>query len=271
MLLKFKSIAAIGALIGTLALAGCGQDEKNPNHIKVGVIVGAEQQVAEVAQKVAKEKYGLDVELVTFNDYVLPNEALSKGDIDLNAFQHKPYLDQQIKDRGYKLVPVGSTFVYPIAGYSKKIKSLDELKEGSQIALPNDPTNLGRSLLLLQKVGLIKLKDGVGLLPTVLDVTENPKNLKLVELEAPQLPRSLDDQQIALAVINTTYASQIGLTPAKDGLFVEDKDSPYVNLLVAREDNKDAENVKKFVQAYQSDEVDAAANKIFNGGAVKGW
>jgi lipoprotein, YaeC family len=271
MSLKFKSIAAIGALIGTLALAGCGQDEKNPNHIKVGVIVGAEQQVAEVAQKVAKEKYGLDVELVTFNDYVLPNEALGKGDIDLNAFQHKPYLDQQIKDRGYKLVPVGSTFVYPIAGYSKKIKSLDELKDGSQIALPNDPTNLGRSLLLLQKVGLIKLKDGVGLLPTVLDVTENPKNLKLVELEAPQLPRSLDDQQIALAVINTTYASQIGLTPAKDGLFVEDKDSPYVNLLVAREDNKDAENVKKFVQAYQSDEVDAAANKIFNGGAVKGW
>ncbi|WP_273830967.1 MetQ/NlpA family lipoprotein [Serratia bockelmannii] len=271
MSLTFKSIATIGVLIGTLALAGCGQDEKNPNHIKVGVIVGAEQQVAEVAQKVAKEKYGLDVELVTFNDYVLPNEALSKGDIDLNAFQHKPYLDQQIKDRGYKLVPVGSTFVYPIAGYSKKIKSLDELKEGSQIALPNDPTNLGRSLLLLQKVGLIKLKDGVGLLPTVLDVTENPKNLKLVELEAPQLPRSLDDQQIALAVINTTYASQIGLTPAKDGLFVEDKDSPYVNLLVAREDNKDAENVKKFVQAYQSDEVDAAANKIFNGGAVKGW
>lgn len=271
MSLKFKSIAAIGALIGTLALAGCGQDEKNPNHIKVGVIVGAEQQVAEVAQKVAKEKYGLDVELVTFNDYVLPNEALSKGDIDLNAFQHKPYLDQQIKDRGYKLVPVGNTFVYPIAGYSKKIKSLDELKEGSQVALPNDPTNLGRSLLLLEKQGLIKLKDGVGLLPTVLDVTENPKNLKLVELEAPQLPRSLDDQQIALAIINTTYASQIGLTPAKDGIFVENKESPYVNIMVAREDNKDAENVKKFVQAYESEEVYDAANKIFNGGAVKGW
>ncbi|AGB83706.1 D-methionine-binding lipoprotein metQ precursor [Serratia rubidaea] len=271
MSLKFKSIAAIGALIGSLALAGCGQDEKDPNHIKVGVIVGAEQQVAEVAQKVAKDKYGLDVELVTFNDYVLPNEALSKGDIDVNAFQHKPYLDQQIKDRGYKLVPVGNTFVYPIAGYSKKIKSLSELQPGSQIALPNDPTNLGRSLLLLQSEGLIKLKDGVGLLPTILDVTENPKNLKLVELEAPQLPRSLDDQQIALAVINTTYASQIGLTPAKDGLFVEGKDSPYVNLLVARENNKDAENVKKFVQAYQSDEVNEAANKIFNGGAVKGW
>ena len=237
MAFKFKTIAAVGALIGSLALVGCGQDEKDPNHIKVGVIVGAEQQVAEVAQKVAKEKYGLDVELVTFNDYVLPNEALSKGDIDANAFQHKPYLDQQIKDRGYKLVAAGNTFVYPIAGYSK----------------------------------MIKLKDGVGLLPTSLDIVENPKNLKIVELEAPQLPRSLDDAQIALAVINTTYASQINLTPAKDGIFVEDKDSPYVNLIVTREDNKDAENVKKFVQAYQSDEVYEAANKVFNGGAVKGW
>ena len=268
---NIKTFAAIGALLGSLALVGCDQQEKDPNHIKVGVIVGAEQSVAEVAQKVAKDKYGLDVELVPFNDYVLPNEALSKGDIDLNAFQHKPYLDQQIKDRGYKLVSVGNTFVYPIAGYSKKITSLDELQEGAQVAIPNDPTNLGRSLLLLEKVGLIKLKDGVGLLPTVLDVVENPKNIKLVELEAPQLPRSLDDQQIALAVINTTYASQINLTPEKNGIFVEGKDSPYVNLLVAREDNKDAENVKKFVQAYQSDEVDQAANKIFNGGAVKGW
>jgi len=268
---NIKTFAAIGALLGTLALTGCDQAEKDPNHIKVGVIVGAEQQVAEVAKKVAKDKYGLDVDLVTFNDYVLPNEALSKGDIDANAFQHKPYLDQQIKERGYKLVTVGNTFVYPIAGYSKKIKSLDELPEGAQVAIPNDPTNLGRSLLLLQHVGLIKLKDGVGLLPTVLDVVENPKNIKLVELEAPQLPRSLDDQQIALAVINTTYASQIGLTPAKDGIFVEDKESPYVNIIVTREENKDAENVKKFVQAYQSDEVEQAANKIFNGGAVKGW
>ncbi|WP_034912495.1 MULTISPECIES: MetQ/NlpA family lipoprotein [Erwinia] len=266
-----KTFAAVAALMGSLALAGCDQKEKDPNHIKVGVIVGSEQQVAEVAKKVAKDKFGLDVELVTFNDYVLPNEALSKGDIDANAFQHKPYLDQQIKDRGYKLVSVGNTFVYPIAGYSRKIKSLDELQNGAQVAIPNDPTNLGRSLLLLQKVGLIKLKEGVGLMPTSLDVIENPKNIKLVELEAPQLPRSLDDQQIALAVINTTYASQINLTPAKDGIFVEDKDSPYVNMIVAREDNKDAENVKKFVQAYQTDDVNEAANKIFNGGAVKGW
>ncbi|AWK13460.1 MetQ/NlpA family lipoprotein [Candidatus Fukatsuia symbiotica] len=271
MSIKLKSVTAISILIGSLVLVACGQKEKDPNSIKVGVISGSEQQVAEVAKKVAKDKYGLNVELVVFNDYVLPNEALSQDDIDANAFQHKPYLDQQIKDRGYKLVAVGHTFVYPIAGYSKKIKSLDELQSGSQIALPNDPTNLGRALLLLQKQGLLKLTNDVGLLPTVLDVIDNPKNLKLVELEAPQLPRSLDDQQIALAVINSTYASQINLTPAKDGLFVEDKDSPYVNLIVARADNKEAENVKKFVQAYQSDEVFTAANKIFNGGAVKGW
>lgn len=163
------------------------------------------------------------MELVTFNDYVMPNEALSRGDIDLNAFQHKPYLDQQIKDRNYKLTPVGNTFVYPIAGYSKKIKSLDELQDGAQVALPNDPTNLGRSLLLLQKQGLIKLKEGTGLLPTVLDVVENPKGLKLIELEAPQLPRSLDDNKIDLAVINTTYASQINLTPLKTAYLLKIK------------------------------------------------
>lgn len=283
-----KSIPVISALLGSLIIAGC--DSKEPNDIKVGIVVGAEKQLAEVSKKVAKEKYNLDVTLVDFNDYVLPNEALNKGEIDVNAFQHKPYLEQQIKDRNYKLAPVGKTFIYPIAAYSKKIKSPDdsqiegaknestnavespdESQSESQIAVANDPTNLGRSLLLLQKEGLIKLKEGVGLLPTVLDIVENPKELKLVELDAPQLPHSLYDQQITLAIINNTYASQIGLSPAKDGLFVEDTSSPYVNLIVAREDNKDADNVKKFVQAYQSEEVIEAANQIFNGGAVKGW
>ena len=236
----------------------------------VGASPAPHAEILEAARDLLADK-GYDLEIVEYTDYVQPNNALESGDLDANYFQHKPYLDQQIKDRGYKLVAAGNTFVYPIAGYSKKIKSLDELQDGAQVAVPNDPTNLGRSLLLLQKVGLIKLKDGVGLLPTSLDIVENPKNLKIVELEAPQLPRSLDDAQIALAVINTTYASQINLTPAKDGIFVEDKESPYVNLIVTREDNKDAENVKKFVQAYQSDEVYEAANKVFNGGAVKGW
>lgn len=271
MSLTFKKLAVVGALFSSLVLTGCGDKEKDPNQIKVGVVMGSEVTVAEVAKQIAKDKYNLDVELIVFNDYVIPNEALSKNDIDLNAFQHKPYLDQQIKDRGYKLAIVGKTFVYPIAGYSKKIKSLSELQDGASIAIPNDPTNLGRSLLLLEKEGLIKLKSGVNLMPTILDISENPKNLKIIELEAPQLPRSLDDKQIAIAIINTAYSSQIGLTPAKDGIFVEDKDSPYVNLIVAREDNKDSENVKNFVKAFQSDEVYKKADEVFNGGAVKGW
>lgn len=266
-----KKIAAVSVLLSTMVLAGCGQKEQDPNHIKLGIIVGSEQQVAEVAKKVAKEKYNLDVELVTFNDFVIPNEALNNGDIDVNAFQHGPYLERQIKDRGYKLAAVGNTFIYPIAAYSKKIKQVSELKDGAQVAIPNDLTNLSRALLLLQKQGLLKLKDGTGLHPSVLDIVENPKNLKIIELEAPMLPRALDDQQIDLAIINTTYASQVGLVPTKDGIFVESKDSPYVNLLVAREDNKDAENVKKLVQSYHSDEVAAAANQIFKGSAMKGW
>ncbi|MDC9590769.1 MetQ/NlpA family lipoprotein [Xenorhabdus sp. XENO-10] len=271
MSVKLKSIAAIGALLGTLILAGCGQEQRDPNHIRVGVIAGPELQVAEVAKQVAKDKYGLDVELTTFNDYVLPNESLSKGDIDVNVFQHKPFLDQQVKERNYKLAIVGNSFIFPMAAYSKKIKSLNELQDGSQIAIPNDPTNQGRALLLLQKQGLITLKEGVGLLPTILDITGNPKHLDIVQLEAPQLPRSLDDQKIAFAIINNTYAGQIGLTPEQDGLFIEDKNSPYVNIIVSRENNKSAENVQKFVKAYQSPEVEKEANKVFKGGAIKGW
>ncbi|MES4615458.1 MAG: methionine ABC transporter substrate-binding lipoprotein MetQ [Ewingella sp.] len=258
------------SLASALILSGCGP-KKDDNHIKVGISAGIDQPLWDTVKKVAKEKYNLDVEVVTFTDYVLPNSALSSGDIDANSFQHGPYLEKQIKERGYKLAAVGNTFVYPIAGYSRKIKSVSELKDGAQVAVPNDPTNLGRSLLLLQKQGLIKLKDNVGLLPTSLDIVENPKHLKIVEIEAPQLTRAIDDDKIDLAIINTNYSSQVGLTPAKNGLFVEDKNSPYVNIIVAREDNKDSQKVKDLVKAYQTDEVAAAADKIYHGDAVKGW
>ncbi|MGB2078960.1 MAG: MetQ/NlpA family lipoprotein [Vibrio sp.] len=268
--MNLKKLLAVAVASSALVLSGCGSEEaKDMSKIKVGVIAGAEAQVAEVAAKVAKEKYNLDVELVTFTDYVTPNAALDDGSVDANAFQHKPYLDKQAADRGYKFAVAGNTFVYPIAGYSKKIKSVDELKEGDRISVPNDPTNLGRSLILLEKQGLIKLREGAGLQATVRDIIENPKKLEIVELEAPQLPISLDD--VALSIINTTYASSIDLTPVKDGLFVEDKESPYVNLVVAREDNVNDENVQNFVKAYQTDEVYEQADKIFNGGAVKGW
>ncbi|EKO3571383.1 MetQ/NlpA family lipoprotein [Vibrio metschnikovii] len=264
---SLKGLLAIAA--AAIVLTGCGEKAVDMNKIKVGVIAGAEEQVAEVAARVAKERYNLEVQLVTFSDYVTPNAALNDGSIDANAFQHKPYLDRQIADRGYKLAIVGNTFVYPIAGYSKQITTLDELATGSRVAVPNDPTNLGRSLLLLQQQGLITLRDDIGLLATVRDITDNPKNLRIMELDAAQLPRALDD--VALAIINTTYASSINLTPEKDGIFVEDKNSPYVNLLVARQDNVNAENVQNFLKAYQTDDVYKAASEIFHGGAVKGW
>lgn len=266
---SLKGLLTIAAAASALVLAGCGEQAADTSKIKVGVMAGAEAQVAEVAAKVAKEQYGLDVELVTFTDYVTPNAALDDGSIDINAFQHKPYLDQQVADRGYKLTIAGNTFVYPIAGYSKQVQSVDEIQDGARIAVPNDPTNLGRSLLLLEQQGLLKLRENVGLLATVRDIVDNPKNITIVELDAAQLPRSLDD--VALSVINTTYASSINLTPQKDGVFVEDKESPYVNLIVAREDNVQAENVQNFVKAYQTDEVYQAASDIFQGGVVKGW
>ncbi|CAI2481914.1 MetQ/NlpA family lipoprotein [Serratia liquefaciens] len=271
MTFTLKKLTAALAVTSALLLTACGPTEQDNHHIKVGISSGIDQAMWAVVQKVAKQKYNLDVEVVTFNDYVLPNEALNNGDLDINSFQHKPYLEKQIQERGYKLVAVGNTFVYPIAGYSKKISSLSQLADGAQVAVPNDPTNLGRSLLLLQKQGLIVLKEGVGLLPTSLDIVSNPKNLKIVEIEAPQLPRALDDKQIALAIINTNYSSQIGLSPAKDGLFVEDKNSPYVNIFASRVDNQNSENVKNLVKAYQTDEVAASAAEIYKGDAVKGW
>ena len=259
--------AGAAVLLAGLLLAGCDQQSSDAKHIKVGVINGAEQDVAEVAKKVAKEKYGLEVELVGFSGSLLPNDATNHGELDANVFQHRPFLEQDNKAHDYKLVAVGNTFVFPMAGYSKKIKTVAELKDGATIAIPNDPTNLGRALLLLQKEKLITLKADTGLLPTA----DNPRHLKIMELEGAQLPRVLDDQKVDVAIISTTYIQQTGLSPVHDSVFIEDKNSPYVNILVAREDNKDAENVKEFLQSYQSPEVAKAAETIFNGGAVPGW
>jgi len=270
---SIKNLTKVTLVLSSFLILSCGGKSKNndPNHLIVGVESGPEYNLALVAQKVAKDKYGLEVELVQFNDYVMPNEALHQGDIEVNAYQNKPYLDIQAKQRGYKFAIVGNTFVYPIAGYSKKIKHLDELKEESTVIIPNDPTNSGRSLLLLEKTGLIKLKDDVGLFPTINDIIANPKHIKILEMEAPQLPRAIDDQKVAIAIINNTFATPVGLIASRDGLFVEDKASPYVNAIVAREDNKNETKVKNFVKAYQSPEVEKAALKEFKGGAIKGW
>lgn len=263
-----KVVIAIFALA---SLAGCAGKSHDANHIKVGVESGPEYALAQAAQRVAKDKYGLEVELVAFNDYVMPNEALRQGDIDLNVFQNRPFLDVQAKERGYHFAILGNTFVYPLAGYSRKIKKIDDLTDGATVIIPNDPTNSGRALLLLQTTGLLKLRDGVGLLPTVNDIVGNPKRLRILELEAPQLTRALDDQTVSIAIINNTFASAAGLVAGRDGLFVEDGRSPYVNIIVSRQENKDQDNLHEFVLAYQSSEVEQVATAAFKGGAIKGW
>jgi D-methionine transport system substrate-binding protein len=231
---------------------------------------GPEYAMAQAAQQVAKERMGLEVELVQFNDYIMPNTALFQKDIDVNVFQTRPFLEEQSGKRGYRFVVVGNTFVYPMAAYSKKIKTLSELKDGSTVVIPNDATNEGRALLLLQKAGLLRLKSGTGYTLRLTDIEENPRNLRILELEAPQLPRALDDNHVEIAVINNNFATKAGLF-LRDGVIVEDKDSPYVNLIVAREDNHEDEKVKKFVRAYQSEEVLLIAKREFHEGAVQGW
>jgi D-methionine transport system substrate-binding protein len=259
-------------LITLMSLSSCGNSTKNnPNRIKVGVESGPEYVVAQTAQRVAKEKFGLEVELVQFNDYIMPNTALFEKDIDVNVFQTRPFLEEQSRQRGYdNFVIVGNTFVYPMAAYSKKITSLDELADGSVVVIPNDATNEGRSLLLLEKAGLIRLAPGRGYAPRLIDITDNPRHLKILELEAPQLPRSLDDGKVQLAVINNNFAVKAGLF-LRDGIIVEDRDSPYVNLIVARTDNKDEDKVRRFIRAYQSEEVLSTAKREFNEGAIQGW
>ncbi|MFD2965770.1 MetQ/NlpA family lipoprotein [Sphingobacterium bambusae] len=260
------------ALLSSLLHAGaCNSGSDGSKKLKVGITGGPERAIAVAVQKEAKAKYGLEVELVLFNDYVVPNEALNNGELDLNAFQHVPYLQEQSVHRGYHLVAVGKTFLYPIAAYSKKIKQISELPNGATVTIPNDPANGGRALLLLQQAGLLSLTPKKGSLPTVRDILDNPKRIQIVELEAPQLPRTLDDPVVTLSIINSNFARQAGLRAEIDGLIVESKDSPYVNVIVARKGEEDNEDIKNFVKAYQSNAAELAAKEIFGGGAVKGW
>jgi D-methionine transport system substrate-binding protein len=236
--------------------------------IKIGATAGPHSQILEQVKKVA-ERDGLKIQIVEFTDYVQPNAALAAGDLDANSYQHKPFLDQQVKDRGYKITSVGYTVNFPIGIYSKKVKSLKDLKEGARFGLPNDPTNGGRVLLVLQDQGLIKLKPGAGLKASPLDVIENPKKLKFVELEAAQLPRSLDD--LDAAGINTNYAIPAGLNPGKDSIAKESTKSPYVNVIAVRDQDKDKPWVAKLVKAYQSEEVRNFVQTEFKGAVITGF
>ncbi|WP_154905602.1 MetQ/NlpA family ABC transporter substrate-binding protein [Klebsiella michiganensis] len=263
-----KMFSAVLIAASVTLLSACSPDEDNK--IKVAINTGPDEAIWKVVEQVAKEKYNLDVEVISFNDYVLPNEALNNKDVDANAFQTLPYLEAQSKERGYKFAIVGKTFVFPIAAYSKKIKNISELPDGATISISNETTTLGRSLLL-QAQGLIKLKEGTGYLPTTLDIIDNPKQLKIVEVDTPQLTRTLDDPNVALSIINTNFSAQAGLSAARDGLFMEGPDSPYVNAIVAREDNKDSKKVQELKEAFQTQQVADKAAEVYKGDAIKGW
>jgi len=236
--------------------------------IKVGVTPGPHAQVLEAAKAVAAKK-GLDIQIVEFSDYVVPNAALEAGDLQANSFQHQPYLDNQVADRKYKIVAVGNTINFPMGIYSKKVKTWDEVKSGATLAIPNDPTNGGRVLILLRDKGIIKLKDGTGFKPTLLDITDNPKKLKITEVDAAQLPRTLPD--VDVAGINTNYASQAGLDPVKDAILREDPKGPYANIIAVRAADKDKPWVKTLVESYQSPEVKAFIDEKFKGSVLATW
>ena len=211
-------------------------------------------------------KEGVDLEIKVFTDYVQPNVQVDQKRLDANYFQTLPYLNSFNEGKGTNLVTVIGVHVEPFGGYSKKVKTLAELKDGATIAIPNEGSNSGRALILLQKAGLIELKDPKNITATPIDIVKNPKKLKFRELEAALLPRALDD--VDLALINTNYAMEAKLNPTKDALFIEGADSPYVNFLVARPDNKDSVAIQKLAKALTSPEVKAFIEKKYSGAVL---
>jgi len=250
----------LGVALAASVLAAQAQDT-----VRIGVTAGPHAQIAEVARTVAARD-GLVLQIVEFQDYIQPNAALDAGDLQANSYQHLPFLQSQIKARGYKITPVGDTVTFPMGFYSKKVKSLDALPKGAKVGIQNDPSNSGRALALLQKYGAIKLKPGAGVSATLADIAENPKGLQIVPLEAAQLPRSLDD--LDAAAINTNYAVQANLVPTRDAIALEDAKGPYANLLAVRTADKDKPWVAKLVKAFQSPEVKKLVESSFGGSLV---
>ena len=262
---KFIAPLLVGVL--AFAIAGCGtntnQSSQTPKEIKIGATAGPHAQVAEAVAKEAK-KQGIDLKVVEFSDYVTPDKSLADGDIQLNAYQHVPFMENFNKQNGSKLVAIGKTILMPMGLYSNSVHSAADVPEGAIVAIPNDPTNGGRGLALLAKAGLITLKDGVGFKATVADITSNPKNLQIQELEAAQLPRSLDD--VVVAAIPMNYVQSAGLNVEKQGFFLEPKDEPLaVMILAVRDQDKDNETYKKIADIYKSDAIKQFINDTFKG------
>ncbi len=263
-----KGLSKRNLVLGALAaavLVATGMAHAQDTTIRIAVTAGPHAQIAEVARKVAARD-GLVLKIVEFQDYIQPNAALDAGDVEANSYQHRPFLDSQVQARGYRITAVGNTVTFPMGFYSKRFKSLADLPAGARVGIQNDPSNSGRALQLLQKAGVIQLKSTAGISATVADVVANPKGLKIVQVEAAQLPRSLDD--LDAAAINTNYALQAGLVPTRDAIAIEAPDNPYANLLAVRTADKDKPWVPKLVKAFQSPEVRQLVQSQFSGSMV---
>jgi D-methionine transport system substrate-binding protein len=265
-LCKQQLKALVGVLSLSILLCGCA-DKPNPTVLVVGTMAGPETELVEVAQTITQTRYGLTVKIIEFSDYNLPNAALQDGTLDMNIFQHLPYLQDAIQAHHYTIEPIGKTFLYPMAIYSQKVSALKALPTGAVVAIPNDPSNEARALLLLQNAGLIQLKHTHS--ASLYDIKQNPHHYQFRELDAAQLPRVLAD--VDIAVINTNFAIPAGLNPKRDALFTEDKSSPYANLIVIKNATTKKESIHEFIEALHSQAVLDKAKNIFAGAAIPAW
>lgn len=279
---KFKkNIFSIITLIGLLILTACGADTDSQTNdgaddevaqVKVGIVgEGPSNEQWYHLEEVLLED-NIELELVVFEDYATPNTALSSGDLDLNAYQHRLFLEEYNEDSGDDLVEIAATTFNPLGLYSDTITSVEEIEEGYSVAIPNDPSNGGRALILLQQAGLIQLDEEAGLLPTTDDITENTMNLDIVEIDAAQTPRAMSDQDFV--VINNDHATASGLIPTEDAFFLEQIDEntdPYVNIIATRSEDSDNEVYQTIVERYQTDEVKEIIEEATKGSSIPAW
>lgn len=264
-----KKIIALALSLTLVAGAFAGCSSKKDKEIIVGASPTPHAEILAFAKDILAEQ-GYTLTVKEFDDYVLPNEAVESKELDANYFQHLPYMENFNQEKGTHLVSVGAVHTEPFALYGGKVKSLDELQDGATISVPNDGTNEARALYLLEAAGLIKLKEGVGLTATKLDIVENPRNFNIEEIKAEQLSRSLED--VDIAAINGNYALQAGLNANEDGLFVEDTTSggalDYANILAVREGNENREDIQALIKVLKSDKVKQFIEDNYHGGVV---
>lgn len=271
---KIKRVLSLGLVLASLmTFTACGKAESssNKNEIKLGVVGENNEQWNPVIKKLASE--GITLKLVKFSDYAQPNQALADKEIDLNSFQHYAYLNQEVKDKGFKIESIGETIIAPLGVYSKKVKDIKDIKAGATIAIPSDATNGGRSLKVLESAGLIKVNPKAGYTPTVSDITENKLNIKIKEVEASQTSRLLDD--VDASIINGGHAIDAGLNPLKDAIYIEQSNgetkNPYINVIVARSEDKNNANYKKVVDAFRTEEVAKVIKDTYKGAYEPTW